>query len=337
LPDWARALAPFLPLAAGAAAAADSGPETTTSIRDLPDWARPYAQNYMTMAQQVASRPYQDYSGQRVADWNNDQNLAASGVRTTAIGGNPVVNAAQAQQLNNIAGNFLQDPRFNQTSPVGTNPFLNKDNPYLQDAIDLAVGDVSRNFYSNTMPGIQSAFNGGAGNNFNSSARGYQEEQAREGAARTAANISSSMRMDDIGRQMALNESDITRRLGAFQADAGRNLSGLLSGLNLQQQASQFSPQFQGAELDRWRTLAASGADQQAYQQSLINANMDRFNQAWQYPYQQLNTLASGFPAYAGTSSGTTTTPGTNPWVAALGGATTGLGIYGQGRTYGWW
>lgn len=98
---------------------------TTNSI-GLPDWAVPYAQGYLGRAQQVSDMPYQQYTGQRVADMTPWQQQGLQAQAQRAMSGSPVMNAANQQLTNTINGGNLQP------------------NPYLQSQIDAAQGDLIR-------------------------------------------------------------------------------------------------------------------------------------------------------------------------------------------------
>ena len=66
--------------------------------------------------------------------------------------------------------------------------------------------------------------------------------------------------------------------------------------------------------------LQTSGADQQQQQQNQINAQMSKFNNAWNYPTQQLNTLLSALgmsphdTATSGSGTSQSTTESTPNW-----------------------
>lgn len=100
-------------------------------------------------------------------------------------------------QLNANASQVTQNANglFNNGSISGVLSDANQvaNNPYLQNQIDSAIGDVQRGF-QNTQAGINSAASGAGG--MNSTRAGLLESKALESAQRQASDISSGMRMD---------------------------------------------------------------------------------------------------------------------------------------------
>ena len=85
--------------------------------------------------------------------------------------------------------------------------------------------------------------------------------------------------------------------------------------------------------------LTAAGGQQQGQAQNDINAQLAKFNQAFQYPQQQLGMMESslGMTPYdtgsSGTSNSTTTQTQSNPAAMALGGMQTLGGLFSGGST----
>lgn len=103
----------------------DGGRETVTTT--IPEWVRPYAENFMSGSQRVANRPYQPYTGQTVAQLNPYTSAAYNAQAQRALQGSPVTNAAASEVTKTLGGGYLNA------------------NPYLDKTIDLASRDVLRN------------------------------------------------------------------------------------------------------------------------------------------------------------------------------------------------
>lgn len=127
-----------------------SGGSDTTTVQNFPEWAIPYAQDYQQFAREVASRPYEGYEGQTVAQLNPYQTGGYNAIAQRAMQGSPVSDAAATNLTATLRGDYL-----------------NEGNPYLTQQIDRASGDVMRNM------DVLNARSGSFGNS------GIQENTAR--------------------------------------------------------------------------------------------------------------------------------------------------------------
>lgn len=60
--------------------------ETSTTTTNVPAYAKPYHERLLARAEALSNTPYQPYTGQRVADFNDDQNAYFSGIRSMSQG-----------------------------------------------------------------------------------------------------------------------------------------------------------------------------------------------------------------------------------------------------------
>lgn len=220
---------------------------TTTSSTQMPGWVAPYAQGYLSRAQNVADMPYQAYGGQRVAALTPYQTQAYQGLYQRGMQGSPVMGAAETALTGMMDGNYqqatanpygrvqaqgggaqisaaqnpygyVQAPGQTQGVTVGSNPYAGS-NPYLQQQIDAASQDVVRNYNMATKPQTDTAMqrSGSFGNS------GLQQVQALQQSdlQRNLGNIASGMRMQDYTQQQQLGESSLNRGLQAQQFNAG--------------------------------------------------------------------------------------------------------------------
>lgn len=120
-----------------------SGGSTQTSTSEPWIQAQPYARSALRRAKKIADTPFQAYEGQRFADFNQDQLQGLDMTRQRALAGSPVTNAAKTNLEATLRGDYL-------------NP---QSNPYLQNTVNQAMGDVQSR--------VNSQF---SGNNFGGSA-----------------------------------------------------------------------------------------------------------------------------------------------------------------------
>lgn len=242
-----------------------SGGSDTTVQQNFPDWAVPYAQDFLGRSQQVADMPYQGYGGQTVAQFNPIQTGAYNAMATRAAVGSPVNDAASGELTKTLNGGYLNN------------------NPYL----DQVVGQSSRD----VMAGMDklNARSGSFGNS------GVYQSTARE-----------------------LADSSARIRYGDYNNERNRQVGSI--GL---------APQIANQDyVDANAALQAGNAFQSQDQRNLTD-QYSRWQEAQNYPKDQLGTLAKGLGLNYGSSS---TGPGANSTGQALG---TALAAYGAYSGYG--
>ncbi len=289
------------------------GDSTVTQKATFPEQVAPYIDPFMGQALSVAMRPYQSYTGQRIAPFTDAQNQAFGMTSDIANSSNAQIGNAQDALAGIMNGS-------NQIQ-VGQNPLLGQNNPYLQRAIDSASNDVVRNFQNATAPGTDAAFaRSGA---FGGSA--WQQAQADNQHQLTTdlGNITNNMRMGDYNLQAQLGENDLNRQQSVQQANLGNQLSAIGA-----------TPGLSQAGYSNASALAGVGQQQQQQSQAALdNAYNDWLNKR-QYPYTQLGTMQSALSTILGGAGHdiTQTSPNPNrrnPISGALGGAAGGLGLAG--------
>lgn len=187
--------------------------------------------------------------------------------------------------------------------------------PYLQNAINAAAQPVVQNFNSVGGPLAQIRGSFTANNSGGTGTReGIAAGVAQRGLGQILANMSSTMTMD------AYRQA---------QDNAMKTLA--------------LAPQTAAMATMPAELMQAVGGQNDAYAQSLINAEVARHNYNAQLPWLNLQNYGNLVTGNMGsTSTGTTTAPSssTNPLLAGLGGAATGAsiaGIMGKGATFGPW
>jgi len=105
-----------------------SQPSTTTTTvkNELPEWAKPYSESLMSKGAAVSERPYEAYSGNRLAGFSPEQLQGMTGTMNRATQGNQAVNTGQSMLTNTLRGDYL--------SPDS--------NPWLRQNVDAAMGQA---------------------------------------------------------------------------------------------------------------------------------------------------------------------------------------------------
>jgi hypothetical protein len=248
--------------------------QTTTSSMELPGWMQPYATGYLNRAQTVADKPYQAYGGQTIAgmDPRTSQGLdmqAQLGTSGTAAG-----NAGQSLLTDTLSGKYMGS------------------NPYLNEQIDAAQGDLIRNYNTVAKPQTESAMVGSG--SFGHSGLGEMQR----------------LQQSDLQRNLGRVGSDM--RMGAYNTERGN-----------MQQALGMVPQYNAMQFGNAQALQDAGRGAQAQEQLQLSDAYQQWQQAQGYDAQQLGLIGNAFGTVRGNSGTQTTTgPGSGPSTAQTVGQT---------------
>ena len=305
-----------------------------TSTNSMPDWAQPYAAGFLQRSQQVSDQPYQGYGGQRIAGFSPWQDQAYGAQAQRAVKGSPVMSAANGA----LTGFFGQQSPGATQNPYGpvtpqANPYAGS-NPYLQQNIDSAQGDVVRNWNNVQKPSWETAMQ--RSGSFGNEGVGMANGMAQEGMARQLGNISSGMRMQDYTQQQQLGENAANRGMQAQQFNsqmgesyAGRNDSMFNQGQGRQLGALGLAPGFAANDYNDISQLASAGQQYQNQNQRGNDVNYQQYLDQRNYPNQQLNQFGANLGQAVGNSgTQTNTSPGPSGASQMVGGALTGSALY---------
>ena len=183
-----------------------------------------------------------------------------------------------------------------------TNPYLAKENPYLQQTIDRAQGDLVRNYNLTTQPAYNSAMvrSGSFGN------AGVQQmnENAQKNLQGSLGNISDSMRMQDYNNQQGMYRWDNEFNRNLYNDAYSQNMNNLTTGVGL------------------LGTLSGYNSNDLTNANNIQNTPLNY----WSQFSNQANSMGQGY--------GTTTSnmgSSSSPLTSALGGAQLGQ------AAMGWW
>ena len=307
---------------------------SSSQVNQIPQWVQNAGQQNYGLAQQVASQPLQQYQGQMVAD-NGPQtqqawNLAANSGNV----GQDAQSAAQAGYLNTL-GQTPQNVQAGQLSNTNLQPYMN---PYTQNVINATLPIMQQNL------GLQQNQQQNAANSanaFGGSRQGIQQGVTQAQGAQNMAQMAQQLNQANFAQAQAGAQGDIANTLKAQQG----NQSAALQQGALANQASAglgtLGNQQMQNNIANYGMLTSAGGFEQQQAQNNINAQLAKFNQAFQYPQQQLGMMESslGMTPYdtgtSGTSQSTTTQTQSNPAAMALGGLSTLGGLFGSGGMFG--
>jgi hypothetical protein len=141
------------------------GGNATTSITSVPTWMSDYAQQLLGQANVLASQPYQQYSGPRIAGFTQDQNDAANLIRTNTGQASGVIQDAMGQ-LDPNAGQGMLTQAGQYLDKAGGSWLDNSDRymaDYTSKVIDPSKAQAMRLWDEQLNPGISAKFAGQGG------------------------------------------------------------------------------------------------------------------------------------------------------------------------------
>lgn len=248
--------------------------------------------------------PYLQHLFSSAQDWYDSGGMQAYDGQMIADL-NPLITQGQDAQLfagSGVGTELIGDA--NQAWQFAMSDVLNPDsNPYLQAHAQAAGDNISRQFNDNILPSLR--LSSIAGNNFNSSRSALAEGQAAGEVGRAIADSSTRMYSDSYNQ-----------------------------GLGTMMRALGMAPQMFQLNQMPGQLQQHIGAQRQAYEQSLLDAQRAIFEQNQQLPLQNLQAYQQlvGGAQYGGTMTGgqQNYSPGMDPIQAALGYGSMGLGLYNQ-------
>jgi hypothetical protein len=135
---------------------------TTTQKQELPSWAVPYSQQLLQQGADVAARPYEQYTGQRIAGFSPEQQMGINMGVDRATQGHQAMNIGQGMLENTLSGNYLSpdsNPWFKGTVDQAMaqtqgrlNSQFNRPGAFgstaHQETMARGLGDVANQMYS---------------------------------------------------------------------------------------------------------------------------------------------------------------------------------------------
>jgi hypothetical protein len=292
-------------------------PKPVSAIDSMPGFLQDDWQNIAGGIQHLQTPEY--YGGQQIADVNPYLGGAWDNMYS-----NPAQNAmmGQAQMAGGIGMDAMSNLNdgFQYDQGVYDQTMANL-MPAMQGSYDAATRDNNRNLNWNELTGLDMGM----------SAAGHQgSTKHAQGAA-----LAQGMNMDrnaDIGASMYQNATNQAQNAAMMGGQQSLNAAGQAANYGMQGMGMGFDMQQQVL-----KNQLAAGQGVQGYDQSLINADMDRFNFEQQAPWTALAAQNEMINANRLGSAPSPGPVGMNTWESLTGGAQAGLGLYQGGMDAGWW
>lgn len=272
------------------------GGGSSTTTQTIPTELKPLATAYTNKAMDLSKQGYQPYGGQQVADMNWWQGQGEQMIGNRAFGGDSLLNQGKSTMQNALASGNAATSLGN----LGTNKYAGP-NQYLQQNIDAALGDITRNYNDAIAPGLttQMVGSGSFGNTGNQAVT----QNSLNDLTKNLGNTASSMRMQDYTAQQGLAENQLNRNLTAAQDYAGRNDQ-------LKSQYLNLAPTYANQAYEDASQLMKVGQQRQDNTQQGLDAKYQSYLDQQNLPYKQLAAMSGVFDSGLGQSSSTKSSGG---------------------------
>ena len=301
---------------------------TSTSVNQIPQWMSDAGQQNYAYAQTVAEQPLQQYQGQMVADVSPQTQQSWDVAANSGNVGADQYNAATAGYLGAL-GQTPQNVTAGQISNTDLDPYMN---PFTKDVINATLPGMRQ---ANALSQNQAANAANSSGAFGGSRQGIQQGVAQAQGAQNIGQMLASLNSQNFTQAQAAATGDINRRLTADTTNQGAAQAKINSDILASSGLTNTGDSMNKANAANYNMLTSAGASQSMQAQNQINAQMAKFNQAFNYPQQQLGTLEAslGMTPHDTSTSGQTTQQTTTPtdWASIIQkGAGAASDIYGM-------
>ena len=284
------------------------GGQSSSTTQSIPNELKPLAAAYSDKAMQLSNTPYQSYGGQQVADMNWAQNAGAGAVYNRAFGGDSLFNSAKGTMQGALdSGQAATANPAGYANNGGTNQYAGS-NPYLQQNIDAALGDVTRNYNDAIAPGLTTQAVG-SGSFGNSGAQAAQQNSLND-LGKNLSNTASGMRMQDYTAQQGLAENQLSRNMQTSQFNSNMGNDYASRNDQMKSQYLNLAPTYANQAYTDADQLSKVGQQWQDNAQQNLDAQYQSWSDAQNDPYKKLAAMSGVFGSGLGNTSATKTSGG---------------------------
>ena len=331
---------------------------TNTSSTDLPDWAKPYFERNVARAEAEFTKPYDPYSGERLAA--TDPNVTASrdnmlGIADTGVSGlgtaqdYATAGMNRATELGNYGGGDYSQFGYSDPATFTGDNVSQYMSPYQQLVTDkqkeAAVTDFNRLQGARDAKAVQA---GAFGGSRQAVQQGLAEEQLlnqlgniQAKGSQSAFDAASKQFGADRAAQMTAEQRQAaelgrvqTGQEASSQFGAGQGLAALRAGAGMGTELTRLGELERQTQIQNEQLREGVGQDIQGEGQAGLDLDYANFLEQQGYTREQIGNMTgilTGMPiAATGTGTSTTTAPRQQPGMfqQAAGAGLTGLSLY---------
>lgn len=268
-----------------------------TTISDLPDWAKGYAQNVLAKGEALTATPYQPYTQQRIAGFTPLQEQAFQGAAQLGPTGQTAMGSGLAAAAGAGAlGTGYQAGRFSggQFTPGAAQAYMN---PYVQSALapQLELLQRQQGQQATQMAGqaTQAGAFGGSRYGLAQAQQNLNNQLAQQNVIGQGYNTAFQQAQQQFNQDMArrLQAQQLGEQSRQFGANLG--LQGLQTGLQAAGTLGTLGQQQFAQQQGAIQAQSAAGAQEQALQQKSLDTAYQDYLTQLNYPYQQLSYMSN--------------------------------------------
>jgi hypothetical protein len=246
----------------------------------LPSWYTSPGPQILRQQQQISSRPFTPYTGQRVANFSGTQQDAFNRVRSSADAYKPYLDAGASATMGALGAAMPYLQQAGQSSVANIGQYMN---PYMQQVVDRYGELGARTLREQLVPSIRDKYImlGQAGP---SSGRNVEQVRALRDVQESVGKQQADMMMQGWNQAANLAQGDLSRYM-----NVGNALGNLYTGVG--SNLADLAAKYQGLGLTGAQALANVGEQERAREQALLDVKLEQFRERQAYPQQQLNQL----------------------------------------------
>lgn len=333
-----------------------------SSVADLPAWAKPYFERNLAKAEAEYGKPYEAYTGDRIADQSQDTLDAISGTRDLAnreVGITGLSGAQDymtggmetAQGLADYSPNSFSQFGYNDAAKFTGDAVGQYMNPYTQNVVDRQKAEAMRDFQRTQGARNAQAVQAGAFGGSRGAVRNFLAEDAmmdrmgmiqdkglRDAYKDATTQFTASRKADmDVDKARAAELARFEKSTeDADQFAATQGLAALGVGAGLAKDSVALGELDRQTDIQNLQLLEGIGAAAEGRDQQQLDLDYNEFLAKKGYTAEQIGNMTgilSGMPiAATGTNTyqGTSTTPQERPGTLQqlAGAGLTGLSLY---------
>ena len=303
-----------------------SGGNTSTQTNSISPWMEEAAKAQLgkaTALTDTTQNPYQQYGGNRIAEFNPMQQQFFQGVQNLGTSGAINQGIDVAGQATGRALNTAYSPY--QTGQFGAQAGQYMD-PYMQNVVDIQQREAQRTADIARTQSNANAVKSGA---FGGSRQAIVDAEAARNLATQKGDIQARGLQDAFTRGQQQFNTEQALGEASRQYGAGLGLKGLETALSGASQLGGLGATQFGQQKDILGLQQGAGAQQQMQDQTKLSQDYEDFLNKQKYPYQQLEFMSNimrGTP-YSSTTSMYTPGPTAMQSIGSL-----GMGAYGLSK-----
>lgn len=283
------------------------GDSKTTTVQKVPDYIEEGGKEVIRRSQALADKPYESYTGNRVADFSGDQMSAFQQLRDL------ISNAPQ------VGGEALAGARTYASAPaqsISTERIVDEGgqlgaiddylNPYVENALTPALRRIQEQSDAQRKRIAAGATAGGA---FGDARHGILEAQLGRDTSTAMGDTASQFYLDAFERALGARRDDLGRMLDVDKSNAVFSEQALDRGFQGTGALLDRTAQDQQTALERIKALLTTGGMQQGNEQAELDAAFEDFLRKYGHDFDVIGMMASALSGVPYTKTQTTTQP----------------------------